>query len=268
MQATLKAALVAEKICQVDRTDAKYIWNPYGAAPTAVTQAIVGTYTPASYTTTDDTLTVADEVIVSEHIYDFEKVLNQNDINACRTDEMTAAVATAIDVYVLNGLCEAGTGTLDTPAGGFTTAANVGTIFADICGKVAGYADAFNGLYCVVENTDLTGILQYESTSGFSFADAALNNGFVKSIMGVDIYVVRTGTFQSATFGTGVGAVTNSGHRVAGVKNVTTYAAPRGIQYAEKDVTGKTGKEIVLWGYIGFKAWYNKTALTIDITIT
>ena len=60
---------------------------------------------------------------------------------------------------------------------------------------------------------------------------------------------------------------TNLGHRVGGVKNVTTYASPRGIKFEEKGVTGKTGMEVVTIGYIGFKAWAPKAALTIDITL-
>lgn len=265
IQATLKAALVAEKICQVDRSDSKYIWNPYGAAPTTVVQTIIGTYTPATYTTTNDTLEVINEFIVSEHIYDFESVLGNYDMFASRTEEMVASVATSIDKSILNALCEDATGAYTTPAGGFATATNVGVITSEICGKVAGYADAFRGLYCVIENTDLPGVLQYEATAGFSFADSALNNGFVKSIMGVDFYVVRSGTFADGTYM--ATTCTNVNHRVAGVKGVSTYAAPRGIQYDEKTRSGYTGKEVVVWGYLGFKAWYNKLTLTIDITL-
>ena len=61
----LRSALVAEKICMVDRSDLKTLQSPYGSQATTVVQAIAGTYTPASFTTTDDTLTVADEFIVA-----------------------------------------------------------------------------------------------------------------------------------------------------------------------------------------------------------
>lgn len=264
IQESLKVSLVAEKICKVDRTEDMYIWNPYGSAPTTTIQAITTvTYTPAAYTTTNDTLTITDTFVVSEQIYDYEKVLNNYDLYASRIDEMNASVAAAIDKWVLNNLCEDGTGTYTTPAGGFS-AGNVGTIISEIWGKVAGY-DITGGLFCVIESTDLPGVLQYESTAGFNYQDAVMNNGFVKNIMGVDIYVVRSGIFVSDTLGTT--AVTNSGHRVAGVKNLATYAAPRGVQYAEKDITGYLGKELVIWGYVGFKAWYAKKSLIIDITL-
>lgn len=120
-------------------------------------------------------------------------------------------------------------------------------------------------MYCIVENTDLTGIIQFQSNSGFSYADAVLNNGFVTNIMGVEYYVVRSGTFVSEVEGKQTWA--NSGCRVAGVKNTATYASPRGVQFEEKGVSGKTGKEVVTYGYCGMKVWGAKAALTIKITL-
>lgn len=262
----LRKALVAEKICEVDNGDAKTIDSPYGSQPSTTIQTIAGTYSPAAFTLTDDTLTVTDEFIVSEHIYDFEKVLTMFDIFASRIDEQNNSVKTAIDKYVLNNLCEDGTGTYSTPSGGFTTPANINKIMADLSGKIAGYADVYKGTYLVIENSDLTGFMQAQMANGFNFADSALKNGFFTNYAGWEIYVVRDSTFVDATQGTKTW--TNDGHRVAGVKKTSTYAAPRGVQYEEKSVTKKTGKEIVTWGYIGHKVWAPKAALTIDITIT
>ena len=268
-KATLENALrnntVAEAICKVDRSDAKVIKSPYMTAPTVTVQALTGTYTPATFTTTNDTLTVTDEFIVSEHIMDFESTLADFDLFAGRMDDMMANVAIQIDRFVLNNLCEDGTGTYTTPAGGFTTAANINQIFGDLVAKVAGYSDAYNNLFLVIENTDLPGLMVAGATNGFTVADQTIKNGKVGSWMGVDIYVVRSSTFASETLGTTT--YTNSGHRVFGVKGVATYAAPRGIQYEEKQVTGKTGKEIVVYGYIGFKLWTPKAALIVDITL-
>ena len=261
---TLRKALVAEKICMVDRSDLKTLQSPYGSAPTTVVQAIAGTYTPANYTTTDDTLTVTDEFIVSEHIYDFEDVLSKFDLFASRSDEQAFSVAEKIDYYVLNALTEDATGAYSTPSGGFTSA-NIATIMSNLVSKVAGYADTYKGLFLVIENTDVPGFIQTQVASGFSFADAALKNGFMTSYMGVDIYVKRTGTFVDATIGTRT--VTNDDHWVFGVKNVATYAAPRGIRFEEKGVTGKTGKELVTFGYVGFKLWSPKASLVVDITL-
>ena len=265
LQTTLRKALVAEKVCTVDRSDVNYIQNPYSNQPTATVQAKAGTYTVTAWTTTDDTLTVTDEFIFAEHVFDFEKLLNNFDLFAARTDEMAYAVAYGIDDFVLNNLCEDGTGTYTTPAGGFTSSANVGVIISNLLGKVAGFSDSYKGYFLVIENTDLAGVLQYASTSGFSFADAALNNGKVTSIMGVDIYIVRTGTFRDATVGTIT--FTNDNKRVFGVKGVATYASPRGIRVEEKDVTLKTGKEIVVYGYCGFKLWNRKTDLVVEVTL-
>lgn len=262
----LRTALVAEKICQVDRSNNLRIQSPYGSASTVTVQALAGTYTPADFTTTDDTLTVVDEFIVSEHIMDFQSTLSQFDLFASRTEQMMYDVAAKIDNYVINNLCEDGTGTYTTPTGGFATAANVNEIFANLVSKVAGYSEAYYGnMFVVLENTDMVGVIQAGATNGFTNADAVLNNGKVGSWMGVDIYVVRSGAFTDATVGTKTW--TNSGHRVFGVKGVSTYCQPEGIKSEEKAVSGKTGMEIAVYGYIGFKLWAPKTALVVDITL-
>lgn len=265
----LRTALIAEKVCLVDRSELKTLQNPYGSQPSTTVQAIAGTYTPAAYTTTDDTLTVANEVMVSEHIFDFEETLTMFDMFANRTDEMNFAVAKAIDKFVLNVILEGANGSYTTPVGGFTTAANINVIMSNLISKVAGYSEMYNGLFLVIENTDVPGFIQAQATNGFSFADAALNNGFLTSYMGVDIYVARSGLFEddTQTSDSGTETWTNSGHRLFGVKNVATYAAPRGIKFEEKGVSGKTGKEVVVYGYIGAKAWVTKYDLLIDITL-
>mgnify|MGYP001089876299 CR=1 FL=1 len=265
MQEILRRALVAEAICEVDRSDSKVIDNPYGSQPSAEVQALSGQYITDDFTTTDDSLNVVDEVIVSEHIYDFEKVLTQFNLFQNRTNEMMFAVAEKIDRFVINNLTEDATGTYSVPLGGFTDPVNIHEILSNLVSKVAGYSDVYKGLYLVIENTDIPGIMENQMASGFSYADAALNNGFLRSMAGVEIYVTRTGTFADETLGTTT--YTNSGHRVFGVKRVATYASPRGVQWEEKSVSGKTGKEVVCWGYIGFKLWATKTDLTVDITL-
>lgn len=265
----LRSALVTEKVCMVDRSGSKTIQTPYSSQPTVTIQAIAGTYSPASYTTTDDTLTVADEFVVSEHIFDFEETLTRFDVFATRLQEQQFAVANAIDKWVLNNLCEDGTGTYTTPVGGFTTASNINTIMANLLSKVAGYSDANKGLYLVLEQTDIVGFVIAGATNGFNFADSVLNNGWMAQYMGVDIYVVLASTFVDATTtsASGTKTWTNSGHRVFGVKNITTFAYPQGVKFEEKMVTGKTGTEVVTYGYLGFKAWTPKATLTVDITL-
>ena len=265
LEVALRNGLVAEAICSVDRSDLKTLQSPYQTAPTVVVQALAGTYTPAAYTITDDTLTVADEFIVSEHIFDFEESLSMFDLFAARQEDQNYAVMAKIDGFVLNVITEAGTGTYTTPAGGFTSAANINEIMSNLASKVAGFSESYNGLFLVIENTDVPGFIQAQAANGFSFADAALNNGFMSSYMGIDVYVVRSGVFKDATEGTQT--FTNAGHRVFGVKNVATYAAPRGIKFEEKAVSGKTGMELVTFGYIGAKVWAPKASLIVDITL-
>ena len=261
----LRNALVCEKICDVDNSDLKRIQNPYGGQPTATIQAVAGTYTVTAWTITDDALTVTDEVIYAEHIFAHEEFFAVFDLAASRIDNIMYAVAFGIDKFVLNNLCEDASSSYTTPAGGFTTAANINEIMANLISKVGGYQDVYKGLFLVIENTDLVGFMIAGATNGFSMSDAVLKNGFMNEWMGVEIYVVRTGTFVDATLGTTT--VTNAGHRVFGVKGVSTYASPRGIVYKEKEVTLKTGTEIVVFGLVGFKLWAQKTGLVVDITI-
>lgn len=260
----LRNAMVAEKICDVDNSDAKRIQNPYGSQPTALVQAVAGTYSVTAWTVTDDALTVDNEVIYSEHVFAHEEFFAVFDIAASRIDEMMYAVAYGVDKFVLNNLCEDGTGSYTTPAGGFTSGANIVPILSNLLSKVAGYENRF-GTFLVIENTDLAGFLISGVTTGFNTADAVLKNGMIANVMGVDIHVVRAGTFVDATIGTKT--VSNDGHRVFGVKKVATYASPRGMQYEEKAVSGKTGMEIVVYSLIGFKLWATKASLIVDITL-
>lgn len=266
----LRNAMVAEKVCMVDRSAIKTIQNPYGNQPTATVQALAGTYSVSAFTLTDEALSVNDEVIYAEHILDFEETLTRFDLFASRTDEISYAIAYATDKWVLNNLLEDGTGTYTTPVGGFTTASNVITIISNLISKVQGYQDAFWGnMYLIVENTDTPGIMQAAASNGFTFADETLRNGKVAQILGVDIHVVRSSTFVDATTTSvsGTKTWTNLGHRVFGVKNVTTFASPRGIKFEEKMVTGKTGMELAAYGYAGFKVWSQKADLTVDILL-
>lgn len=266
----LRTALVAEKVCEVDRSDFKTLQAPYLTAPATVVQALAGTYTPNAVTTTDDTLTIADEVVVATHVFGFEDIISKFDLYAAFIEEQNFAVAKAIDKFVLNMILEEGTGAYTTPAGGFTTAANINVIMANLISKVAGYSETYKGLFLVIEDTDVPGFIQAQATNGFSYADAALNNGWMTSYMGVDIYVVRSGCFEddATTSDSGSQTWTNSGHRLFGVKGVSTYAAPRGMQFEEKGVTGKTGMEIVTYCLVGARVWIPKRALIVDITLT
>lgn len=266
LEVALRSALVAEKICRVDRSDLKRIQNPYITQQTAAIQAVAGTYSVSAMTTTDDALTVADEVIFGTHVFDFEELTSNFDLMSDFYDDLAYSVAFKVDQFVLNVLCEDATGAYTTPAGGFSTG-NVATIIGALIGKVAGYqSGTANGLFLVLENTDVAGLATAQFASGFSYADAALNNGLMNSYGGVDIYVVRSGAFVSSTLGTR-SDFTNSGHRVFGVKGVATYATPRGLRYEEKGVSGKTGKEIVVSMLVGAKVWTPKADLLVDVTL-
>lgn len=261
----LRNGLVAERICMVDRSEAKTIQSPYGSQPTTAISLLTGTYAIDDFTTTNSELSVADEFKAAEHVYDFNNTLANFDLFDNRLDEQMYSVMAAIDKYVVNALALGGTGSYTTPVGGFTTAANLNVIIANLLSKVAGYDAQYKGTYLVLENTDLVGVIQAQMANGFNYSDQALNNGFLTNIGGVDIFVVRSSTFVTETQGSL--SFTNSGCRLFGVKNTATYAAPRGVQFEEKAVSGKTGKEVVTYGYCGVKVWGAKAGLTVKITL-
>lgn len=262
----LRRALIAEAVCTVDRGDNKTIKNPHIATGGATGQALTGTYSVGNITITDDDLVVDKEFIESGHVMDWEEVLTEHSVFQGALDQMIFNVKDLIDKWVLNSLCDDANASYATPSGGFTTKANVNEIFANINAKLAGFSEAYRGMYVVVENTDLTGIIEAQGDAGFTFADAALNNGLIGKHMGVEIYVTRTGTFVDATVAGD--AFTNANNRVAGVKGAATFAHPRGVNYQEKAVSGKTGMELAIYGYGGFKQWITTNDLTIDLTLT
>ena len=266
LEVALRNALVSEKIARVDRSVLKTIENPFITQQVAAIQAVAGTYSVSAMTTTDDTLSVNDEIIFGTHVFRFEELTSNFELITAFFDDLTYSVVFKVDQLVLNKLLDQATGALTTPAGGFTTPANIAKIMGDLIGKVAGFQSGLaSGLFLVLESTDITGFVQTQVASGFSYSDAALNNGFLTSYMGVDIFVIRASTFVTATLGTLT--ATNDGHRLFGVRGVATYATPRGVQMEEKGVSGKTGKEIVVSMVVGAKLWTPKSDLFIDITL-
>ena len=267
IQPALQNALIAEKICKVDNSDLKTIENPYVTASSATIQAVAGTYSVNAMTVTDDALSVNDEVVNATHVFDFEMRTARFDLMSDFLIDLIYQVAFTIDKFVLNKILDIATGSYTTPAGGFTTPSNIPKIMGDLLGKVAGYATGVSSNpFLVIESTDMTGFVQLQVGSGFSYADAALNNGFMANYAGVKIYCIRSGTFVTATVGT-LTAV-NSGRRLFGVSGLAPYASPRGgMQYEEKPVTGKTGKEVVAIGYIGTTIWTPHRGLFVDILL-
>lgn len=249
------------------RTDnVKYIENPYGSAGT-ITQnsSIVGTYSVGTYTVTPDTLTVTEEFVWSEHCYSFEKIASVADVRGARMKDAMGQMAYAVDKWALNELCDKGTGTYTTPAGGFSQT-NTLTIAANLASKCVGFAASYSSKYIVIEPSDVPGVLLAMFGNGFATADRALNNGFLNHWADFDWYVCGASTFVTATLGTT--AYTNSGHRVAGVKGLATLLMPAGeMIWMEKEVTGKTGMELAMAAYGGLKVWAQKAPLTIDITL-
>lgn len=268
LNSNLRTMLVAEAICQKDTSGNMRIQSPFGSNPTVAITAITGDYTPSTYTVTDDTLTVTDEIKIAEQVYDFERIISDLNFLDSRIDEQSFAVAQKVDQYVLNVLARDALAGNDytTPVGGFTVTGNIVPIFGAILARVAGFSEAYPTNYFVVlENADTAGLYAAGVQNGFRRADESIQNGVIGEFMGIDIYVVRAGTFVSATIGTQT--FVNAGHRVAGCKGVATYAMPGDFRFEEKGVSGKTGMEVVTYAYLGAKVWTPKAGLFVDIIL-
>lgn len=267
LQQAVRNALVSTVVFKQDTSNLKTIENPYISTDgTATVQAVTGTYTISAMATTEDTLSVTDEVVVPTHVFDFEMKTANFELTATFLDNLSYQVAYNIDKWALNRILSQATGTYTTPAGGFTNSANIGKIAGDLLGKIAGKQSGFASQpFLVVESTDLTGFVQMAINSGYNYADAALNNGFSGNVAGVDVYVITSGTFVTATLGSI--SVTNSGRRLFGIKNLAVMANPGGFTYEEKPVSLKTGKEIVAYGYVGARVWAPHQTYFVNITL-
>lgn len=263
----LRSMSVAEKIFTTDRSGVRYKANPYLTAATATVAAQAGTYSVSTATTNDEACTVTDQVTYAVHDFEFEETQSRIDLGQSYYLDMAAAVTVKYDQFVLNKILDGATSSITAAAGGFTTAANINTLFATINSKLDGYSDAYRGKFVVLENTDMVGLYVAGATNGFNFADAVLRNGEVGDWMGVKIFVVRTGVFTTGAIGTLT--ATNLNHRLAGVMNVPAYILqPGGMQYQELKVTGKTGMEMAVWCNVGAQVWTQKAALLIDIDVS
>lgn len=263
----LRSMSISEKLFPADTSGIRYKANPYLTAATAAIAAQDGTYSVSTATTTDQACTVTDQVTYSVHDFEFEETQSRIDLGQSYYLDMAAAVAVKVDQFVLNKVLDGATSSYSAAAGGFTTSSNINTIFANINAKLDGYSDSWKGKFVVLENTDMVGLYVAGASNGFNFADAVLRNGEVGNWMGVNIFVVRTGVFTTATIGTLT--ATNLNHRLAGVMEVPAYQLrPGGMQYDEKKVTGKTGMELVTWCNVGAVVWTQKAALLIDIDVS
>lgn len=254
MQEILHSATVTEAIADVDRSGRKVIQNPYPSTPSVTIQALAGTYTPATFTTTDEALTVSQEIILAEHIYDFEDSLSSFDLFQNRAENMAWKAKDKLDTYVLSTVLS--TASINTLAvtSGFATY-GVLKALGNLQGLVAGYSTSQNDVFLVIENTDVAAFIQAQVSNGFQMADMALKNGFMGNYLGVDVYVVRSGQ-------------TTANHRLAGIKRKFTVALPVEWKQEEKGVSGLTGKEIVMYGYTGVKVWNQNLNLIVDVNIT
>ena len=248
-----KMALVAKEIAMEDTSGDKVIQNPYSSQPTPSVGAITGTYTVSDFTTTDESLSVADQVTIAERINDFEELLTKPNLFLDRTDKMTNAIAEEIDKYILDKLATGAGNTNVSVAGGFTST-NVIPTLASIVGELAGYSNfKLNGAYIVIGNSAVPAFIQAQIGNGFMMSDLAIKNGLFTNHAGVNIYVVRDDQLPTNTV-------------IAGISKQATWANPGGLRVQEKPVPLATATEVVYFAYIGAKVWSETADLTMNIS--
>jgi hypothetical protein len=252
MQEYLESMTVAREISDFKVGD-KFIHNPF-PTPGAVTvnSPMTGTYTPATLTTTDDTLEVNREAIYSTHLFDFETKFADYDL-AMEVLKLASAKLVEDMDKELFAILSAGAANTVTVSGGFT-ATNVISSVAEAIGHVSGFANVMNGLYIVIDNTQMPAFVTMGATNGFSFADAVLSNGLSGQVMGADLYIVRAGQLP-----TDVG--------ILGVKKASTTGTIGSIVIEEKMVSGKTGTEFVAINYSRSALWNNNKDLVVKFDL-
>lgn len=248
MQEYLESMTVARAISDFV-VGKKYIHNPF-PTPGAVTvnSPMTGLYTPVTLTTTDDSLEVNREAIYNTHLFDFETTFADYNLANEVLKLASAKLAEDMDRELL-AILAAGAGTTINVSGGFTKV-NAFDSIASAVGVLSGYTQSMNGLYIVIDNTQVPAFISAGATAGFTFADAVLNNGLMGNIMGFDIYTVRAGQLPANT-------------AIAGIKKASTTGTGGAIKIEEKQVSGKTGTEFAAINYSRSALWNNNQPLVV-----
>lgn len=251
MQDFLRSMLVAGKISEF-KEGVKYIENPYASDATVTTNSpMAGTYSVSDITITDDELLVNTEEIYPIHIMDYEKVFGDFDLGLDQLRRASYQLAKKVDTALLTELAT-NAGNTVTVAGGFASGTVISKM-AEVSGVLAGY-DSVEGLYLVIDNTQVQAFVEAGAGNGFSFSDSTLNNGLFAKLFGFEIYVVRAGVLPANT-------------AIAGVKKASTTGTGGSIKIEEKGVTGKTGMEIAYIMYHTSKLWNNNEDLVVKLDL-
>ena len=264
LNVNLKTKTVANDIFRIENTDSKTVLCPYITVTDAQAGAITGTYVLGDATTVDETLTVDRQIITAIHLLDHETRFAEFSLGKQAMDEFASKSTILLDQWSLNMAVKNAGQTSAIKTFAKTTAVDD---ILELKNLVAGYEESFDGnFYLVVENTESAGIEKAGAVAGFVYQDRILNGQRVKTLVGVDIHVVRAGTFVDATIATD--AFTNLNNRLFGVRKTATLALNNGVSYEELSVSLKTGKEMRSVMYAGFKNWTPRATLTVNVPLS
>lgn len=203
-QRKLMRSLVSNGITEMKVTTDKVLHNPYTsqASRTDGSATTGQAYTASDYTISDDTLTIDRRAISAERVDPMDQMQSGNEIMSDRYETQAYNIQNAIDQYILSiPVSFSGVTDLDDSNLGSGSAGNPFDMTSSNVNAVAGYtteqllfqnAEMGKGAFIVLSPTGVNNVAAYQQASGFSYADAALNNGFVKGIApigGLDVLV-------------------------------------------------------------------------------
>jgi hypothetical protein len=269
LNVNLRTKTVANDIFRVEQTDSKTIICPYITVSEAQMGAVTGTYTLGSVTTVDETLAVDKQIITAVPLLDHETRFAEFDLAKQAMDEFSSKATIMLDKWALNKAV-AGAGQTSAVVT-FTKTTSVDTL-ATLKALVDGYDESFNGnYYLVLESTESAGIEQAGAVAGFTFQDRVINGQKVRTLLGVDIHVVRPSTFVGTVatpVAVGGDNFTNSTRRLFGVRKTATLAVNNGIAYDEIKTSLTTAIEMRSVMYAGFKNWAPRSELTVAVRLS
>lgn len=203
-QRKLMRSMVSNGISEMKVTTDKTIYNPNSSQSSRTDgSATTGqSYTASDYVLSADTLTVDRRAISAERIDPMDEMQSGDAIFADRYETQAYAVKTSIDQYVLNlpvsfsGVTDLDDSNLGSGSSGDPfdmTSSNVDTVSGKITEQLLFQnAEMDRGTFIVLSPVGVNNVASFQQASGYSTADAALSNGFVKGvapIAGLDVYV-------------------------------------------------------------------------------
>jgi hypothetical protein len=269
LQERLSDESLVEKVCKMEYTDVQVLHNPYQTSAAAVAHTRGTGYTPSAVTTTDDTITINQGLIVPEYIDRADMAQKSfSDWMAIAEDQAvslkegleTAMLAAHAQWTDFTNVSIGGAGTNIT-----VSESNIEDIITGVKREIreakGGKMANRNGIFFIWRPADFELLEKYLAAQGFSNADRILVNGADRGVraFGAEHYYTNLNT---------------SGHLFAGVKGVNHCGICKSTygEIVETDDPVVSGAQISGIGIISrldyqFEAWVNVKPILFDIAV-